>query len=172
MNKKIMMLVISLLTIVMLVPIGISYASKPAEVTSVMFLNAEIINSTPVGMNVISERELLGTFTSGPFEGDISREIRVVIHTKTGKITVQNIVYVENAIVTVDGVVAEGSFEMKVMGMVGNAKWTITSSDLTVDGESVTLHGQGTATVTAFIFVDPLHYNLENTLTGQVSITP
>lgn len=172
MNKKILMLTISLLTIVMLVPIGLSYASKPVEVTSVMFLNAEIINSETVGVNVISERVLSGSFTDGPFEGDIYREIRVVQHTKTGKITVQNIVNVENAVVTVDGMVAEGSFVMKVMGIVGNAKWTIISSDLTVDDESVTLHGQGTATVTDFVFVDPLHYNIENTLTGQVSITP
>jgi len=61
---------------------------------------------------------------------------------------------------------------MKVMGMAGNAKWTIISSDLTFEGETVKLHGQGTATVTAFIFVDPYHYKIENTLTGQIHLTP
>ena len=172
MKRKIMVSLLLAITIMLLVPIGISFASKPVKITSVMFLNAEIITSVPVGMNVISERELVGSFTSGPFEGNIYREIRVVIHTKTGKVTVQNIVYVEDAVVTIDGVVAEGSFVMKVMGMVGNAKWTIIRSDLTAEGEPVKLHGQGTAAVTAFIFVDPTHYDIENTLTGQVAITP
>ncbi len=84
----------------------------------------------------------------------------------------QNILWVENAIVTLDGTVAEGSFVMLIMGMAGNAKWTIISSDLMVDGTSVELHGQGTATITAFIIIDPLHYNIENTLTGQIHLTP
>lgn len=165
------MLAIFLLAVVMFVPIGTSFASEPADVEIVMFLNAEIVSSRPAGNNVISEREIVGSFTAGPFEGDIYREIRVVIHAN-GKVTVQNIVYVENAVVTLDGVVAAGSFVMKVMGMVGNAKWTIISSDLTSEGEVVRLHGQGTATVTAFIPIDPTHYNIENTLTGQVHLTP
>lgn len=151
--------------------IGFAFASQPTEVELVMFLNAEIISAEPVGNNVISERVLVGSFTAGPVEGDVEREIRVVIH-DNGKITVQNIIYVENAVITLDGIVAEGSFVMKVMGMVGNAKWTIISSDLTVDGEPVNLHGQGTATVTAFIPVDATHYNIENTLTGQLNLTP
>ena len=165
------MCAVSLLGLCMLFSIGTVFAAKPVEVEMVMFLNAEIVSAIPAGNNIISERELVGTFTSGPIQGDIEREIRVVIH-DNGKITVQNVVYVENAVVTLDGVVAEGSFVMKVMGMVGNAKWTVISSDLTVDGELVNLQGQGTATVTGFIPVDATHYNIENTLTGKLNITP
>ena len=155
----------------MLFSIGTVFAAKPIEVEMVMFLNAEIVSVIPTGNNIISERELVGTFTSGPIQGDIEREIRVVIH-DNGKITAQNIIYVENAVISLNGVVAEGSFVMKAVGMVGNVKWTVISSDLTAAGEPVKLHGQGTATVTVFIPVDPLHYNLENTLTGQLHFTP
>lgn len=170
-NKKVLMCAVSFLAVGMFLSIGTAFAEKPVDVEMVMFLNAEIVSAIPVGNNIISEREIVGSFTSGPVEGDVTREIRVVIH-DNGKITVQNTIYVENAVLTLDGVVAEGSFVMKAMGMVGNVKWTIISSDLTVEGESVKLHGQGTATVTAFIPVDTLHYNLENTLTGQLHLTP
>lgn len=172
MNKKFLVLMASTLAVMMVIPIGISFASKPTSIEAVMLLDATVLNAEPVGMNIISERELYGSFTSGPFEGDIYREIRVVIHTQTGKITVQNIVYVENAIVTFDGVVAEGSFVIKVMGMAGNAKWTIVSSDLSVGDQTVKLHGQGTATINSMVLHDPLHYTIENALTGQVSLTP
>ena len=155
----------------MILSTGLAFAAQPIDVEMVMFLNAEIVSNELVGTNVFSDRELVGAFTSGPVVGDVEREISTVTH-YTGKITVQNIVYVENAVITLDGVVAEGSFVMKVMGMVGNAKWVIISSDLTADGEPVILSGQGTAAVTAFIPVDATHYNLENTLTGQLNLTP
>ncbi len=170
MNKKILVSAIVMgICLMALTPLAI--ASTPTNITSVMFLNAEIISTQPVGKAIITERILIGSFTSGPLEGDIYREIRVVIN-PVGKATVQNILWVENAIVTLDGTVAEGSFVMLIMGMAGNAKWTIISSDLMVDGTSVELHGQGTATITAFIIIDPLHYNIENTLTGQIHLTP
>jgi len=173
MNKKISLISISLLMLVMLLPVGLSFASKPEEVILVMFLSAEVTSSKNVGMNVISERVLDGSFTEGPIVGDITREIRVVQHTETGKMTVQNTVYVDNAVVNVDGIEAEGSFVMNVMGMAGNAKWTIISSDLTSDGEQVRLHGQGTAVITYFGFTTfPTHYDIENTLSGQINITP
>ena len=172
MNKKFLALVISTLAVMMVIPIGISFASKPTSIQAVMLLDATILNAEPVGMNVISERELYGSFTSGPFVGDIYREIRVVQHTQTGKANVQNMVYVENAIVTLDGVVAEGSFVIQVMGMVGNAKWTIISSDLSIGDQTVNLHGQGTATINYFELTDPTHYTIGNVLTGQVSLTP
>jgi hypothetical protein len=164
-------LVAALLVGVMLLPVGATFASNPVDMTAVMDLNAEIVNSRIAGNNVISDRVLEGSFSSGPFEGDIYREIRVVIHAN-GKATVQNIIYVENAVVTVDGMVAEGAFIMKLMGMAGNAKWTIISSDLTSDGESVEMHGQGTAIITGFVIIDPTHYWIQNTLMGQVSLTP
>jgi hypothetical protein len=170
-NKKMLICVISILSLSMILTTGLAFAAKPSDVEMVMFLHAEIVSNELVGKNVFSDRELVGVFTSGPVVGEIEREISTVAH-YTGKITVQNIVYVENAVITLDGVVAEGSFVMKVMGMVGNAKWVIVSSDLTVDGEQVNLHGQGTATVTAFIPVDATHYDLENTLAGQLSLTP
>lgn len=52
MNRKISLISISLLTIVMLLPIGFSFASKPEEVTLVMFLSAEVTSNKPVGVNV------------------------------------------------------------------------------------------------------------------------
>ena len=155
----------------MILSAGLAFAAQPSDVEMVMFVNAEIVSNEPVGNNVFSDRELVGAFTSGPIVGDIEREISTVTH-YTGKITVQNIVYVENAVITLDGRVAEGSFVMKVMGMVGNAKWVIIGSELTIDGAPVNLNGQGTATVTAFIPVDATHYNLENTLVGQLNLTP
>lgn len=171
MNKKMLICVFSILLLSMILSTGLAFAAQPSDVEMVMFLNAEIVSNEPVGKNIFSDRELVGVFTSGPIVGDVEREISTVAHF-TGKITVQNIIYVENALITLDGVVAEGSFVMKVMGMVGNAKWVIIGSDLTVDGEPVNLHGQGTATVTAFIPVDATHYNLENTLIGQLNLTP
>lgn len=170
MNRKVIFSICILLFGIIL-STGFAFAAQPTEVEMVMFLNAEITSAEPVGNNVISGRILEGSFTSGPVEGDIEREIRVVIH-DNGKITVQNIVYVENAVITLDGVVAEGSFVMKVMGMVGNAKWTIISSDLTVEDKPVNILGQGTATITALIPVDATHYNIENTLMGQLNLTP
>lgn len=49
---------------------------------------------------------------------------------------------------------------------------TIISSDLTVNGEPVELYGEGTWRSTAFIPIDEKHYNIKQTLTGQVSLTP
>jgi hypothetical protein len=170
-NKKIVICVISILSLSMILSAGLAFAAQPSDVEMVMFLNAEIVSNEPVGKNVFSDREIVGAFTSGPVVGDVEREISTVTH-YTGKITVQNIVYVENAIIALDGAVAEGSFVMKIMGMVGNAKWVIIGSDLTVDAKPVNLQGQGTATVTAFIPVDATHYNLENTLIGQLNLTP
>ena len=170
-NKKLLVCVIAVLLSSMILSTGLAFATQPSDVEMVMFLNAEIVSNDVVGNNVFSDRVIVGVFTAGPIVGDIEREIRTIAHS-TGKITVQNIVYVENAVVTLNGVDAEGSFVMKIMGIVGNAKWVVIGSDLTVDGEPVNLHGQGTATVTAFIPVDATHYNLENTLVGQLNLTP
>jgi hypothetical protein len=173
MNKKIMLAILLSIIVTISLPVGVTLAEKPVEITSVMFLNAEIISISPKGVNVISERELVGSFTSGPLEGTIYREIRVVQHLAIGKASVQNIMYVEDAVVTVDGVVAEGSFVMKVVGLGGvNAKWTIIASELTVNGDPVKLHGEGSATITGFVPVDATHYSIENALFGQISLSP
>ena len=171
MNKKMLICIISILSLSMILSTGLAFATQPIYVEMVMFLNAEIVSNESVGNNVFSDRQIVGSFTAGPVVGDVEREIRTVTH-YTGKITVQNIVYVENAVITLDGAVAEGSFVMKIMGMVGNAKWVIIGSDLIVGAKPVKLQGQGTATVTAFIPVDATHYNLENTLVGQLNLTP
>ncbi len=181
MNKKILMLIISSLTIVLLLPIGTSFASKPVDVTAVLYNEGEIVASRTAGNNVISERVLVSSFTSGNFEGDVYREAtaesNLLLNSPNGPMipfhtaTIQQMLYVENAVVSVDSVVAEGSFVIKSGGKIGNVKWTIFSSDLTVDGEPVKMHGQGTVLINYFVIIDPTHYILENTLIGQVSFT-
>lgn len=181
MNKRILMLAISLLTIVMVVPIGTSFASKPMDVTADLEGVVEVLSSRIAGNNDIQEREFIGSFTSGNFEGDIYREvilkINQLLNSQNGPVfpyfeaNARQTWYIENAVVTVDDIVAEGSFVMKAMGQVGNVKWTIISSDLTVGGEPVKMHGHGSVIVNFIIPIDPTHYLLGNTVVGQVSFS-
>jgi len=183
MDRKTLMFTVFLFTIVMLLPIGTSFAAKPVDVTAILSLNAEIVDWRYAGSNYITERELWGSI-SGNFEGDVEKHSSFVsnqlLKSANGPVdnpafvaTAQEVITVTDAVVTVDSVVAEGSFIIGAWGDPGNLKWSILSSDLTVDGEPVKMQGQGIMTITGFIpGVDDKHYALEQTLVGQISLTP
>ncbi len=186
MNKKIVSTAVVLLAVLIIAPINISLASKPITVDPMdpilMKMDAKIVESRSVGNIVISKRILFGYFDSGPFEGTINREITVQVQLETGKATVQNILHVADAVVTVGEREATGEFVMKMIGIIPNVKWVITTSNL-VDsdtGERVELYGQGDSAITymgaPYNFPEtpfaPIHYGLDNALWGQISLTP
>ena len=180
-KRKILVIFVALMALAMLVtPI---VAAKPMEMApAVMQLDAKITDTKVVGENEISTRIIFGYFVSGPFEGVINREIKVESHLKTGKITVQNILYVTGAVVTINGRMAEGEFVIKMSGLLPKVLWTVLSSNL-VDsdtGKSVNLHGQGDSIISymgaPYNFDDtpfsPINYGIDNILFGQISLTP
>jgi hypothetical protein len=185
-NTKVLVIAVALTVVAMLLSIGTALASKPITIDVndpiLMKIDAKIIESRAVGNNVISKRILFGYFDSGPFEGTINREITVQEHLQTGKIAVQNIVYVTDAVVTVGDRQATGEFVMKMIGIIPNVKWVITTSNL-VDsdtGERVELHGQGGSAITYMgapynlpeTPFAPIHYGIDNALWGQFSLSP
>ena len=186
MNRKVLVIAVALMAVAMLMPIGTALASKPITVDAndpiLMKLDAKIIESRIVGNNEISKRILFGYFDSGPFEGTINREITVQVHLQTGKITVQNMLYVTDATVAVGDREATGEFVMKMIGLIPDVKWVITTSNLvdSITGERVELHGQGDSAITymgaPYNFPEtpfsPLDYGLENALWGRISLTP
>ena len=186
MNKKIISTTVVLLAVLIIAPINIALASKPITVDALdpilMKLDAQIVESRQVGSNVISKRILFGYFDSGPFEGTINREFTGEEHKETGKVTVQNIVYVTDAVVTVGDREATGEFVITMAGMIPNVKWRITTSNLmdSETGESVHLHGQGDSAIVGFRppynYPDtpftPIHFGIDNALWGQISLTP
>lgn len=105
----------------------------------------------------------------------------VQVHKHTGRITVQNILYVTDAIVTVGDCQATGEFVMKMMGLIPNVKWVITTSNLvdSATGVRVELHGQGDSAITytgaPYSFPStpfaPIHYGIGNALWGQISFS-
>ena len=97
------------------------------------------------------------------------------------KTTVQNILLVTDAVVTIGDMEATGEFVVKITGQLPNVKWRVTTSNLidSATGESVNLQGQGTSAITAagptYPFVTPftpINYGIENTLNGQINLTP
>lgn len=179
-NKKILIAV--LLAGVMLLPIGTALASKPVDVTAVLYCEAEVIESRVAGNNAFSYRELDCSFTSGDVMGTVDREVNIhlnqLLNSPNGPVfplfvgTVQQVLYVTDAEVTIDDALAVGSFVIEATGKVGNVKWRIMSSDVTVNGEPVKLHGNGDVIINYVIPTGPTTYIIENTLVGQVSFTP
>jgi hypothetical protein len=181
-DRKALMYTVFLLAIVVLLPIGTSFAAKPVDVTAVLSLDAVIVDERYAGSNYITERELEGSI-SGDFEGIVEKYSSFVsnqlLKSVNGPVddpafiaTAQEVITVTDAVVTVDGVVAEGSFVIGAWGHPANLKWTILSSDLTVDGEPVKMYGQGRMIITDFSPIDATHYGLEQTLEGQIGLAP
>ena len=182
MNKKILVSLTSLLVFGMLLSIGTVFAAKPAELSAVLYCEAEIIETRIAGNNAFSYRELECSFTSGDIMGDVYREVNIhlnqLLNSPQGPVmpwfvgTVQQVLYVTNAEVNVGEDVAIGSFVIEATGKVGNVKWRITSSDVTVNGEPAKLHGNGNVIINYAMPTGPTTYIIENTLEGQVSYTP
>ena len=181
MNRKILVTLTVLLAVaMMLTPLA---AAKPVETTMVIQCNAQIAETIIAGNNKLTTRIVFGYFDSGPISGTINRIVFVNQHQylKPGKTTVQNIILVTDAVVTIGDRKAVGEFEIKMTGKLPNVQWRITPSNL-VDsdtGKSVNLNGQGTSAITAagppYAFATPftpINYGIENTLTGKISLTP
>ena len=187
MNKKLLGVASMLLSVLILASITTASAVVTLTIDSsdpmLMQMDAKIIETKEAGNNVISKRILFGYFATGsPIEGTINREITVEEHTKTGKVTVQNTVYVTDAVVTVGDREATGEFVMKLSGIIPNVKWVITTSNLvdTETGKPVNLNGQGDSAITYFgapynfpeTPFTPINYGIENALWGKIRLTP
>lgn len=187
MKKKILGIAVLSLALCMLFPIGSVFAAKPMDVSSTLVMDLMTSANTKVaGNNVFLDRTFIGSFTGGNFEGDVSREATLIINGKTNtpnpisppasqvSITDQTF-YVTNARVTVDGIVAVGEFEISANGKVGNVKWHISSSDMTIEGtdEPVKMHGNGMIEVVSYVPnpTPPPILTITNTIKGQVSFS-
>lgn len=182
MDRKALIFAVSLFAIIMLLPIASSFAAKPVDVTAVLSLDAVIVDERYAGSNYITERELEGPI-SGDFEGTVEKYSSFVsnqlLKSVNGPVddpafvaTAQEVITITDAVVHVGSVVAEGSFVIEAWGHPANLKWTILSSDLTVDGEPVKMYGQGRMKITDFSPIDATHYSLEQTLEGQIGLVP
>ena len=185
MNKKIL-LTGFILMVLTLASFSLVFAAKPVETSMVIQCNAQIVETKEAGNNKLTTRNVFGSFVSGPIEGTINRIVHVNQHQweKPGKNTVQNVLLVTDAVVTIGNIEATGEFVIKMTGQLPNVKWRVTTSNLvdSATGESVNLHGQGTSAVTEFVpapgyttietpFI-PIMYGIENTLTGKINLTP
>ncbi len=186
MNKKVLVVFVSLLGVAMLVlPMSAISAAKPIEINTVSqteFITAGTVKW--VGQNEFLVNTADGAFISGDFLGvSITyREVSVINHygneEKWGapKLTVQNIFECSGSF-TLDSVLYEGEFTFKMMGQAGkHVTWVIVNSDLTANGEPVNMHGQGTSTLQIVPNPDPNPgmppIFIQNTFEGQVNFTP
>ena len=190
MKAKIVTLTVSLLTVFLLISFGVVFAAKPIEVSSTLVMDCtSLVNTKVVGNIEVSDRILVGSFTGGNFEGDVYREVTILLNLKTR--TPNPLVYPENQVgitdqkfivtnarVSVDGIVAVGEFEMCANGKIGNVKWHISDSDMTIEStdEPVKMHGNGIITIISVIPLPlgpppPPFYTITNGIIGQVSFT-
>lgn len=180
MNKKIVIFT-SLIAISILLTFGSVSATKPMEMSAILYCNAEVIDSWVAGNNEFSYRELVCMFTSGDILGNVERTVSIqvnqLLNSANGPIlpwfigTVQQIFYVTDAEVTIGDNTAVGSFVIKANGKIGNVNWRIISSEVTVDGEPAILNGNGKIIINYVIPTSPTIYIIENTLTGQISLS-
>jgi hypothetical protein len=181
MNKKIAIFT-SMFAAILLLPLGVVFAAKPVEMSATLTCEAEIIESRVAGNNLFNLHvEMVGIFTGGDIVGNIQREAKahanLLSNSANGPVipplvvTGHQVWYVTDAEVTIGDDVAVGSFVIKADGKVGNVIWRIVSSDVTVDSEPVTLHGNGKLIQNNRITTGPTTYILENTLTGQISFS-
>lgn len=179
--KKKIAIFSSFFAIIMVLSLGVVFASKPVEMSAILYCEAEVIDRWVVGNNEFSYREVECTFTDGDILGDAERFVNIQVNQKLNSAngpvipwfvgTVQQILYVTDAEVSVGDDTAIGSFVIKAYGKIGNVQWRIISSDVTVDSEPALLHGSGNILINFVIPTGPNTYIMENTFVGQLSLS-